>query len=96
MMLFSEAGINQEIKVETTLIAMGEHVNTAEGLTIEAIVLHLARNAKSVVGKITSKPYLRVEMRNVNLVAQGPKRVRAKQKDFMRLLKIRTVMQWMI
>ena len=31
--------------------------------------LHLARNAKSVVGKTTSKPYVKVQMTNVNLVA---------------------------
>ena len=31
MMLFSEAEINQEIRVETTLIAMREHVNMVEG-----------------------------------------------------------------
>ena len=81
----------KEIKVDTALIAMVKHVNIVEGPITEAIVQHLARNAKSVVEKTTSKLYVKVKMTNVILVTQGPRRVRAKKKDFLRSLKTRII-----
>ena len=74
MMLFSEVGTNsKERKVETSFIAMGGHVNIVNDSITEAIVLHLARNAKSVVGKTTSKPYVKVEMKNMDLLTLDSK-----------------------
>ena len=64
----------KEIKVDTALIAKVKHVNIVEGPITEAIVQHLARNAKSVVEKTTSKLYVKVKMTNVILVTQDPRR----------------------
>ena len=64
MMLFLEAGTNQEIKavVETIHIAMGEHASIVEGLMVKAAAQHLARNAKNVERKTTLKLYAKVVM----------------------------------
>ena len=87
MMLSSGAEIDQEIKamVDTAPMVMEKHVSTVEGLTIEVIVLHLVRNAKSMAGTIILKSYVKVEtLIEENLVTQDPKKVRGKRKKFMR------------
>ena len=60
MILFLRVGTNQEIKAETTLIVMGEHASTSEGLMAEVTAQHLARNAKNAEEKTTLKPYVKV------------------------------------